>query len=177
MELRGKRTDRAAALSRAMAVAGSPPGAVDDALATAFDRDATAGPDKETPPLPLEDSDDDAAFGGLMPGSYLMHGGNDFSDTDTTPAAEQMVKRRGVKRKPESYLWDKETTDLFPGGADKVTQLWSAIKKRRKKLFGNELTKREVVRLMKHLTLALYDVSVDVVRLRWFRSIRCQEVA
>jgi hypothetical protein len=144
-----------------MAVAGSPPGAVGDALETAFDRDANAMADKETPPLPLEDSDDDAAFGGLKPGSYLMHGSNDFSDTDTTPAAE-MVKRRGVKRKPESYLWDKETTDLFPGGADKVTKLWSAIKKRRKKLFGNELTKREVVRLMKHLTLALYDVSVDV---------------
>jgi hypothetical protein len=163
LELRGKRTDRAAALSRAMAVAVSPPGAVDDALATAFDRDATAGPDKETPPLPLKDSDDDAAFGGLMPGSYLMHGGNDFSDTDTTPAAEQMVKRRGVKRKRESGRWGRKTTKLFPGGAAEVTKLWKAIKESQKNFpGGKKLPGVEVVRLMEHLTRALYDDSVDV---------------
>ncbi len=76
MELRGKRTDRAAALSRAMTVADSPPGAVGDALETA----AGAGAFTSQTGLPSKvaqekNSDDDAFFGGVSLG-------NDFSDTD-----------------------------------------------------------------------------------------------
>lgn len=104
--------------------------------------DANAGGDSKETSLSKEDSD----FG------------NDFCDIDS------MLERHGVKRKRLSGRWRKTTTDLFPGGAAEVTKLWMAIKEKSNIIFpgGNKLPRVQVVRLMNHLTLALYDGSDEV---------------